>query len=96
MKLSEDNRLKANNIKGLFSNPQTKPIIIITGALLVGMIGIAIFKQGRTADEDVPAAASVNGAPAVEHQPGVNERESCQGVGLYSAGSARRPLPSQR
>lgn len=73
MKLSEDNRLKANNIKGLFSNPQTKPIIIITGALLVGMIGIAIFKQGRTADEDVPAAASVNGAPAVEHQPGVND-----------------------
>lgn len=72
MKLNEENQRRKDNLKGLTKNPATMTIIVATGAVLIGIVGLAFFRLGQTADE-VPGGASVGGAPSVQHQPGVND-----------------------
>lgn len=72
MKLNEENQRRKDNLKGLVKNPATMTIIVATGAVLIGVVGLGFFRLGQTADE-VPGGASVGGAPTVQHQPGVND-----------------------
>lgn len=72
MKLNEENQRRKDNLKGLTKNPTTMTIIVVTGAVLIGVVGLAFLRLGQTADE-VPGGASVGGAPSVQHQPGVND-----------------------
>lgn len=72
MKLNEENRRRKENLTGLLKNSTTLTIIVVTGAVLVGVIGLAFARLGQTAEE-VPGGASVGGAPSVQHLPGVND-----------------------
>lgn len=72
MKLNEENQRRKDNLKGLTKNPTTMTIIVVTGAVLIGVVGLAFLRLGQTADE-IPGGASVGGAPSVQHQPGVND-----------------------
>lgn len=72
MKLNEENQRRKNNLKGLVRNSSTMTIIVATGAILVGVVGLAFFRLGQTAEE-IPGGASIGGAPSVQHQPGIND-----------------------
>lgn len=73
MKLSKEDRAKANNVKGLFKDSGTRRVIVVTGVILVGFIAMGVMKIGRTADEEVGSSASLQKGPSVQHQPGVND-----------------------
>mgnify|MGYP006961094939 CR=1 FL=1 len=38
MKWSEEDKVKRGNMKALFSNPSTRPVVFLTGGLLIGLL----------------------------------------------------------
>jgi len=93
MKLSDDNQQRKNNIKGLFQNPATLKVITVTGVVLAVIVGMAFLRLGKAADE-VPSGASVGNAPAVQHQPGVNDTPTH--AALQRQANAQRLEQAQR
>lgn len=63
---------KAKNIKGLFSNPKSKMIILIVGGILVGMTTYGVLSINSKNDKPLPvqAGASIPNAPTVNTTPG--------------------------
>lgn len=92
MKLNEENQRRKNNLKGLVRNSSTLPIIVATGAILVGIVGLAFFRLGQTAEE-IPGGASIGGAPSVQHQPGINDTPAH--AALQQQANARRLQEAQ-
>lgn len=72
MKWSEEDRLKGRNVKALFTNPSTKPVVISTGIIVIIALGVGLTSMARAQDERVQSDASVGRAPQVTHRPGVN------------------------
>ena len=71
MKWSEEDKIKRNNVKGLFTNPSTRPVVFITAGILLGMIGIGFWGMGRSAGDTVEGSASVaSTGPNAAVQPG--------------------------
>ena len=71
MKMSPEDRMKKDNVMGLFKNPSTRPIVFFTVAIVIGLIGLSILRMGK-ADEDIESSASVARTTSAEHRPGVN------------------------
>lgn len=71
MKMSPEDKMKKDNVMGLFKNPSTRPIVFFTGAILLGMVGLGVMKWGD-ADQDVDSSANVGRIATAEHRPGVN------------------------
>lgn len=72
MKISEENKKKAQNIGALFKDGRTRTVIVITGVVIIGMIGLSVLRMGYTADEKLPSAVSLKTGPSVEHEPGIS------------------------
>lgn len=69
--MNNDDKVKAKNVAGLFSNPSTRPMVFITGAVILGVIGVGVLNLSKTAS-DLEGSASVEDVGTVEHRPGVN------------------------
>ena len=63
-------------MKALFSNPSTRPVVFLTGGLLIGLLGLGYFGMSKTANEDIESSASVGKGPTVVHQPGASTSAS--------------------
>ena len=71
MKMSPDDKIKKDNALGLFKNPSTRPVVLMTGAILVGAIVLGAMTLGKTADE-VQTGAQVDKIDSVQHVPGAS------------------------
>ena len=70
MKWSDEDKQKGQNLKGLFTNPSTRPVVITTGVILIAAL-IGGYSTAR-AQERVESSATVGRVPQVTHRPGVN------------------------
>lgn len=70
--IRKDLKVKKDNIKGLFKNPTTRPVIFIMLGLTVGLLGFGIMSLGKTSDAAATSAAQAARVDNVTHTPGVS------------------------